>query len=297
MNNHRQHRVATSDPADRSPETPQGRGSALSRRRFLQLGMMVAAAGPIMTAKPVESTLHAGNAIEEHTLSFGRTLHLVHLSDIHIGPAMSRIRLRGYMEQVGAMQPDLLVLTGDLLNRSMDGLEDGVAELARIQPPYGTFVSLGNHEHWFGQPEMVTRAFERQGLRVLTNQREVVATREGPIVMAGIDDLGSGRADLAAAVQDRPEACPTILLSHHPEIFPLAARADVELTLAGHWHGGQIRIPIPGGYLSIAHLNTPYPEGLYRRGNSLLYVSRGLGTSLLPIRINTPPEISVLHLF
>lgn len=297
MNDHRQYHVATSDPADRAPETPLGRGTALSRRRFLKLGMMVAAAGPLLTAKPVESTLLGGNAIEEHALPFGRTLRLVHLSDIHIGPAMSRIQLRGYMEQVGAVQPDLLVLTGDLLNRSMDGLEDGVTELARIQPPYGTFVSLGNHEHWFGQPEIVTREFERRGLRVLTNQRVVVATREGPIVMAGIDDLGSGRVDLAAAVQDRPEACPTILLSHHPEIFPLAARAAVELTLAGHWHGGQIRFPIPGGYLSIAHLNTPYPEGLYRRESSLLYVSRGLGTSLLPIRINTPPEISVLNLF
>ena len=297
MNDHRKYLVATSDPAGRSPEPPQTRGSALSRRRFLQLGMMVAAAGPILAAKPVESTLRAGTAIEEHTLPFGRTLRMVHLSDIHIGPAMSRIQLRGYMEQVGAAQPDLLVLTGDLLNRSMDGLEDGVTELARIQPPYGTFVSLGNHEHWFGQPELVTRAFERQGLRVLTNRREVVETLEGPIVMAGIDDLRSGRVDLAAAVQDRPAACPTILLSHHPEIFPLAAQADVELTLAGHWHGGQIRFPIPGGYLSIAHLNTPYPEGLYRRGSSLLYVSRGLGTSLLPIRINTPPEISVLNLF
>ena len=80
-----------------------------------------------------------------------------------------------------------------------------------------------------------------------------------PIVVAGIDDLGSGRVDLAAAVQDRPEACPTILLSHHPEIFPLAARADVELTLAGHWHGGQIRFPIPGGYLSIAHFEHALP--------------------------------------
>ena len=297
MNDHRKYLVATSDPAGRSPEPPQTRGSALSRRRFLQLGKMAAAAGPILAAKPVESTLRAGTAIEEHTLPFGRTLRMVHLSDIHIGPAMSRIQLRGYMEQVGAAQPDLLVLTGDLLNRSMDGLEDGVTELARIQPPYGTFVSLGNHEHWFGQPELVTRAFERQGLRVLTNRREVVETLEGPIVMAGIDDLRSGRVDLAAAVQDRPAACPTILLSHHPEIFPLAAQADVELTLAGHWHGGQIRFPIPGGYLSIAHLNTPYPEGLYRRGSSLLYVSRGLGTSLLPIRINTPPEISVLNLF
>ena len=297
MNDRQQRPVTPLGAVRESPPgiPPSGR-RPLSRRRFLQFGLALAAAGPILTAEAVAAARHPRYALEAHTLPFGRSLRLVQLSDIHLGFAMPRTRLRRYMEQIGAVHPDLLVLTGDLLNRSMDGLEDGVRELARIQPPYGTFVSLGNHEHWFGQPAAVTRVCMQHGLQVLTNQRHVLATRDGPLVLAGIDDLGAGRVDLAAAVADRPAACPTILLSHRPEIFPQAAQATVELTLAGHWHGGQIRLPIPGGYLSVAHLQTPYPEGLYRRAQSLLYVNRGLGTSILPIRLNAPPEITVLTL-
>jgi hypothetical protein len=89
---------------------------------------------------------------------------------------------------------------------------------------------------------------------------------------------------------------PTILLSHQPEIFPQAARRSVPLTLAGHWHGGQVKMSLPGLDLSIAHLMSPYPEGLYRIGASHLYVSRGIGTTGAPIRLNAPPEITLFRL-
>jgi hypothetical protein len=89
---------------------------------------------------------------------------------------------------------------------------------------------------------------------------------------------------------------PTLLLSHRPEIFPRAAAAGVEITLAGHYHGGQVKLGLPGMGLSLAHLRTPYPEGLFRLGSAHLYVSRGIGTTFTPVRLNAPPEITLLEL-
>ena len=116
------------------------------------------------------------------------------------------------------------------------------------------------------------------------------------MAVAGIDDLGSGSPDLPGALRGLDAAIPTILLSHRPEIFPLAAAHGVPLTLSGHYHGGQIALALPGQKLSLAHLLSPYPEGLYRLQDSHLYVSRGIGTTFTPIRLNARPEVTLLRL-
>jgi len=124
----------------------------------------------------------------------------------------------------------------------------------------------------------------------------VIATAQGPFAVAGIDDLNAGRPDLQAALRGLTPAVPTILLSHRPEVFPDAAARGVALTLAGHYHGGQIKLTLPRREISVAHLRTPYPEGLFRIGESRLYVSRGIGTSLTPVRLNARPEVTLLNL-
>ncbi|MCU0584952.1 MAG: hypothetical protein MUC46_02635 [Desulfobacterales bacterium] len=131
---------------------------------------------------------------------------------------------------------------------------------------------------------------------MLQNEHRVIATANGPFAVAGIDDLRSGSPDLTAALRGLEERLPTILLSHRPEIFPRAAAAGVELTLSGHYHGGQVKLSLPGIDLSLAHLRTPYPEGLFRIGRSHLYVSRGIGTTFTPVRLNAPPEITLFEL-
>ena len=108
--------------------------------------------------------------------------------------------------------------------------------------------------------------------------------------------MRTGHPNLEAALRGLNSLVPTLLLSHRPEIFPQAARYAVPLTLAGHWHGGQIRISLGGATISPAHLMTPYPEGLYRNGASRLYVTRGIGTTFTPIRLNCPGEITVINL-
>jgi predicted MPP superfamily phosphohydrolase len=124
----------------------------------------------------------------------------------------------------------------------------------------------------------------------------VIQTEQGPFAVAGIDDLRAGHPDLDGALSGLDPTIPTLLLSHRPEIFPRAAAHGIPLTLAGHYHGGQVKLSLPGGNISIAHLMTPYPEGLYRINASCLYVSRGIGTTFTPVRLNAPPEITLFHL-
>ena len=286
----------TDDATPRRGSATLAPGDPFSRRRFLQV-TGTCLISPLLAPMLASATVSPERSLDARMLPFGRSLRVVHLSDVHMGLGMSAHQFRGYMDQVKSVRPDLLVLTGDFISYSMAGLEECVREIARVQPPYGTFATLGNHEHAYGQVAVIEDRFASHGIPLLRNQHIAVPTRDGLLVVAGIDDLGFGTADLVRALRGRPADVPTLLLSHHPEIFPRAAEADVTLTLSGHWHGGQIRFPIPGGYVSVAHLNTPYPEGLFRRGGSLLYVNPGLGTSLLPLRVNAPPEISVLNLF
>ena len=155
---------------------------------------------------------------------------------------------------------------------------------------------MGNHEHWYGDPSEILAMFRQHRINFLLNAHQVIQGDQGLFAVAGIDDLGSGQPSLAGALHGLDGAIPTILLSHHPEIFPQAAGQGIPLTLAGHYHGGQIKLSLPGVDLSLAHLMTPYPEGLYRLKGCHLYVNRGIGTTFTPVRLNARPEVSVFHL-
>jgi predicted MPP superfamily phosphohydrolase len=267
-----------------------------SRRRFLQAGVGGLAAAPFMLSG--YGAVYASSAydVRELALPFGRSLRVVQLTDIHAGIYMTRREIRRYVDQVLALQPDLFVLTGDFISNSMVFLPGCLEEMARVRPRYGTFATLGNHEHWYGELTELQAIFQRQGIPLLQNAHELIQTGQGPFAVAGIDDIRSGHPDLKSALRGLDSAIPTLLLSHRPEIFPRAAASGIPLTLAGHYHGGQIKVSLPGGALSLAHLWTPYPEGLYRINTSHLYVSRGIGTTFTPVRLNVPPEVTLFHL-
>jgi hypothetical protein len=266
------------------------------RRRFLRAGVGGFAAAPFLLSG--YGAAYAGKAYEvrELDLPFGRRVRVVQLTDIHSGLYMSREEMRRYAEQVNALRPDVFVLTGDYISNSMRFLPPCLEEMARVSARCGRFATLGNHEHWYGQLEELQAIFNRHGISLLQNGHQVIETPEGPFAVAGIDDLRTGAPDLPAALRGIAPGIPTILLSHRPEIFPQAAAGGIALTLAGHYHGGQIKLSLPGGDISLAHLRTPYPEGLYRINDSHLYVSRGIGTTFTPVRLNAPPEVTLLHL-
>ena len=289
-----------------------------SRRRFVQTGLQAIAAAPVLISGYGASMENAGCRIEEVRLSisggrpfdgaqgrpastglsagFDPPLRVVQVSDIHSGLFMTPSRMRHCAEAVQRLQPDLFVLTGDYISNSMAYLTPCVEEMASVRARYGSFAVMGNHEHWYGELADVIAVFATGGIAVLQNSHLVLETDRGPIALAGIDDLRFGRPDLERALKGLDISLPTILLSHRPEIFPRAAARNVALTLSGHYHGGQVKVSLLGFELSLAHLLSPYTEGLYRLGRSHLYVNRGLGTTVTPVRLNAPPEITLFHL-
>jgi uncharacterized protein len=267
-----------------------------SRRRFLQAGVAGFASAPFVFVGYGTAYATRAYQLTELSLPFGRSLRVVHLSDIHAGLYMTRDEMKGYADLANALQPDLVVLTGDFISNSMYFLYGCGAEMARVRSRYGTFAVLGNHEHWYGNPREVEAVFREHQISLLNNAHRIIQTDHGPFAVAGIDDLTSGHADLGAALRGLAPSLPTLLLSHYPEVFPHAAGQGIALTLAGHWHGGQIRVSLPGRELSVAHLLSPYPEGLYRLNASHLYVTRGIDTAWAPIHLNASPEVTILNL-
>lgn len=268
----------------------------IHRRRLLQAGVAGLASAPFVFVGYRSAYATRAYRVTELSVPFGRSLRVVHLSDIHAGLYMTRDAVKDYADLANTLQPDLFVLTGDFISNAMSFLYGCAEELARVRSRYGTFAVLGNHEHWYGNPREIEAVFRAQQIALLNNAHRVIQTDQGPFAVAGIDDLESGRPDLGAALHGLDPSTPTLLLSHYPEIFPDAACHGVPLTLAGHWHGGQIRVNLPGLELSVAHLLSPYPGGLYRLNASHAYGTRGIGTAWTPIRLNAPPEVVLLTL-
>jgi predicted MPP superfamily phosphohydrolase len=280
------------DATGRAPSPPVDTG----RRRFVKAGVGALAATPFVLSGYGAAYAGRSYTVEELSVPFGLPLRVVQLTDIHAGLTMTRREMRRYADEVISLEPDLFVLTGDYVTNTSAFLPDCLEEMARVRSRYGTFAVLGNHDHWYVRNAELEALFRQSGIPLLRNASRVIETVQGPFAVAGIDDLNAGRPDLRAALQGLAPAVPTILLSHRPEVFPEAASRGVALTLAGHYHGGQIKLVLPNRQISVAHLRTPYPEGLFRIGESRLYVSRGIGTSLTPVRLNARPEITLLNL-
>ncbi len=266
------------------------------RRLLLQAGAGGLFAVPMLLSGYGASYVGRRGDVRGLTLPFGCPLRVVQVTDIHAGIFMNRRQMRYYVDKVIPLQPDLFVLTGDYVSNSLSFLPGCMEEMALIRARYGTFATLGNHEHWYGSLIELRAIFRRYGVPLLNNEHRIIRTDTGRFAVIGIDDLRTGEGNLEAALYGLDPAIPGLLLSHRPEIFPRAAALGIPLTLSGHYHGGQIKLGLPGGGISLAHLRTPYVEGLFRIGAARLYVSRGIGTTFTPVRLNAPPEITLLHL-
>lgn len=266
------------------------------RRLLLQAGAGSLFAAPLLLSGYGASYIGRKVDIREITLPFGCPLRAVQLTDIHAGIFMNRRQMRYYINQVIALRPDLFVLTGDYISNALSFLPGCLEEMERVRARYGTFATLGNHEHWQGSLIQLRTIFQQYRVPLLNNEHRIIRTDKGSFAVIGIDDLRSGEANLEAALFGLDPTVPALLLSHRPEIFPRAASLGIPLTLSGHYHGGQIKLGPPGAGISLAHLRTPYVEGLFRIGAACLYVSRGIGTTFTPVRLNAPPEITLFNL-
>jgi predicted MPP superfamily phosphohydrolase len=284
------------------------------RRDFLRNGARMAVTAPFLISG--YGTLIERRHFELDHFDIGVTglssslsqLTIAQLTDIHVGPFMPAEELAEYVEAVNRLQPDLIALTGDFVTSSPDEVAPCVETLAGLKGRYGVFACMGNHDIYAGAANKLTSLFGAKGIQTLRNDAVTIHAGSSRITVVGIDDPSQGHADLrralTAAQKDPGEV--NILLSHRPEYFPAAAQAGMDLVLSGHYHGGQIKLLPEPGALSIARLITPYAEGLFRlprttnpsqiNKDANLFVSRGVGITGLPIRINCPPQIAHLRL-
>ena len=217
------------------------------------------------------------------------------ISDIHVsGPDMPPARLERIVAQVNALRPDLVLIAGDLVSDKRISTRhystaQAVAPLADLSPALATVVVPGNHDHWRNAPE-VRRELAKVGAMVLANE----AQRFGPLVVGGLDDDYTGHADLPAtlAAMDRLGGA-QLLLSHSPDPFPDVPRPL--LMLAGHTHCGQLRYPWGGSPATMSRYGDRYACGLMREDGKVLVTTAGLGTSVLPIRFGTRPEVWLIE--
>ena len=221
-------------------------------------------------------------------------LTIAQISDVHAGPYMPAERMARIAGMVNNLDPDLVVFTGDQMDRRPSDADRFVRGFAGISAPLGVFGILGNHDHYF-DPRLSEQALVETGITPLINQGRVLRRGAAELALIGLEDFsaGSGRAPDFSVLGRYPTAF-RLCLSHQPRTWHDAAAAGAHLTLAGHTHGGQIALNQRS--LNVARFQSRYIAGPYRRDDATLYVSRGIGVGALPFRLGAPPEVDILVL-
>jgi uncharacterized protein len=215
-----------------------------------------------------------------------REYTMVQLSDVHIGPLIGRGFAERLVRRVNALAPDLIVITGDLIDGPLYELARHVEPLRGLRARDGVYAVTGNHEWYWNAPEWIDH-IRSLGIRVLRNEHVTIGDA---LQLAGVDDLSAGE-DVPRAVAGRDPQLPLVLLAHQPRTVARAVEAGVDLQLSGHTHGGQM---LPLGWL--ARFWDPVVSGLARFGKTWLYVSEGTGFWGPPVRVGTRCEIAAITL-
>ncbi len=271
-----------------------GAGPAVSAARIRAIGVVGVVAAATATGLRAALATPEVRRVEVRIERWPESLdgfRIAQLSDLHIGPLLKRAFVERLVAQVDRLAPDLIALTGDLVDGSVDHVRDEVEPFSRLSAPHGFYFVTGNHDYYSGPEDWVGRVREF-GIRPLRNERVQIGEGDQSFDLAGVDDyrgdwIRGSDEDLAEALRDRDPARPVVLLAHDPSSFKRAATMQVDLQISGHTHGGQIW---PFGYL--VQLAVPHVAGLLRRGRSQLYVSRGTGFWGPPIRLFAPSEIT-----
>jgi len=292
----------------RQPDPPN-EAVDLSRRAFLRTAALASTGVATTLGARGAGQAYGDPEITRETLSFPdlpsglEGLRLAHLSDLHAGPLVGLGVLRRWRELTERERPELLLFTGDLVDSLPEELGPLLEAFRGFSPPLGAFAVLGNHDY-FDDPRPIWQGLEGAGIRCLENASALIQRGGDTLALMGLQDpmARNGRFSRLAfgpgprpteAARDLPGDAFRLCMNHRPRECDHALVAGARLHLSGHTHGGQIN-PIPG--ISSAHLLGPRTQGLYREGEDLLYVSRGLGVVGLPLRIGAPPEIAILTL-
>ena len=225
-------------------------------------------------------------------------LRIAALADIHVGSPFNGLdKLDRIVALTNQSRPDLIVLLGDYVVHGVVGGEfvppnESVPVLANLQAPLGVWSVLGNHDWWL-DGEWVQDTLKHHGISVLENSSVPIQSGSEEFWLTGISDLWEGHADIPQALKDVPDNAPTVAITHNPDIFPRVP-SRVNLLIAGHTHGGQVRIPFFGPVIVPSSYGRRFAAGHIVDGDHHMFVSTGLGTSILSVRFLVPPEISLL---
>jgi predicted MPP superfamily phosphohydrolase len=279
-------------PADAQATTPESAERRLFLARAAATGALAVGSGaasfgtwraftpPEVTEVPVRLP-GLPKALEGFTI--------VHLTDIHVGPIIQERFVDQLVASANGAKPDLVAITGDLVDGSPDLLGRSVARLRNLQSKFGTYFVSGNHDYYSGW-ERWQRALEGMDIEVLRNRRVRIGDLDASFDLIGVDDWsarGYDGYDLAQALDGRDETRASVLLAHQPNNLDAVAAAKIGLQLSGHTHGGQLFPATLIGDVIWGSRNT----GLSRHGDSWLYTSRGCGFVGPPMRVGAPPEV------
>lgn len=231
-------------------------------------------------------------------------LRIAQLSDFHLSRRVPLRYVRQCIEKTNRLGPDLVALTGDFVHRGPRYIALMTRMLAELEAPLGVYAVLGNHDYAVRTrlglrrsprlPRLVSAALEARGIRVLANEGLVLRRGEDALGLAGVEDLWSRRCDPSLALATIADDVPRVVLAHNPQTVELMGGRRCDLMLSGHTHGGQINLPRLGAPM-LSRRMRQYSAGLYRFGDTYLYVNKGIGYGMR-FRYRTRPEVAILSL-
>ena len=319
-------------PADHSIVAIGERLADPSRRYFFRAASVLAGAAPFAGAVYGFTTERLNYRVRRIEIPIANLppamdgMKIAQISDIHLSAFMSRAAVRRAVDMTNDLGSDLTVVTGDLITTSHDPIADCVEEISRLHAPLGVWGCNGNHEIYADAEQLAEELYAQHGMKLLRQENAVLQFRGANFNLIGVDyqrerNLNGHRTQMLSNMDPLIRRdIPNILLSHNPNSFNRAAELGIELSLAGHTHGGQIQVEILDHRLTPARFISDYIAGLFERpmftsshdilvqaepdrpnGNpaanaSRLYVNRGLGTVGAPVRLGVPPEISLIVL-
>lgn len=223
-------------------------------------------------------------------------LRIVQVSDVHLSEFLSERELAYAIDLANETKAHIAVMTGDLISSLGDPIDTCLKQLARLKSDAGTLGCLGNHEIYAYAEEYAQQEGAKLGIAFLRSEARTLQFGGRRVRFAGVDYQTMRSPYLVGAEKLIEPGAFNIMLSHNPDVFPVAARQGYHLTLSGHTHGGQVNVEILHQDVSMARFYTPYVKGVYRKGQAAAYVTRGVGTVGMPVRIGAPPEVSLIQL-
>lgn len=275
-----------------------------ARRRLMKTAATVAMAAPV--AATAFGALIERTNFQVREIDFPvpnlhpdfEGLRVAQVSDLHVSPYLSVRDAARAVNMTNELKPHLTLMTGDLISEAGDPLDAAIAEIGRLRADMGVLGCLGNHEIYADCEDYVTAQARRFGIEFLRMENRQLHRGNGTLNVAGVDFQPFRQKNRYMKGADKlvVSGMANLLMSHNPDVFPVAVRQGFDGVISGHTHGGQVTVEILRQTLNVVRFFTPYVAGLYRLNGRSCYVTAGIGTIGMPVRLGAPPEITLLRL-